>query len=96
MADDQQLWGYPEVAAHLGISVRAARSRKSRAVCRSPTTPACRTGRAGGPPPSRAGSRSAEGSAATCTALASFTSSDSTCSTLSCAIDLERRWSPTR
>ena len=30
MADDQQLWGYPEVAAHLGISVRAARSRKSR------------------------------------------------------------------
>lgn len=30
MADDQHLWGYPEVAAHLGISVRAARSRKSR------------------------------------------------------------------
>ncbi|MFD4337867.1 MarR family transcriptional regulator [Streptomyces anulatus] len=30
MADDQKLWGYPEVAAHLGISVGAARSRKSR------------------------------------------------------------------
>ncbi|MFJ7096785.1 MarR family transcriptional regulator [Streptomyces mirabilis] len=30
MADDQQLWGYPEVAAHLGISVEAARNRKSR------------------------------------------------------------------
>jgi hypothetical protein len=30
MADDQQLWGYPEVAAHLGITVSAARSRKSR------------------------------------------------------------------
>lgn len=30
MADDQQLWGYTEVAAHLGISVGAARSRKSR------------------------------------------------------------------
>ncbi|MFJ6101864.1 MarR family transcriptional regulator [Streptomyces sp. NPDC092359] len=30
MADDQPLWGYPEVAAHLGISVQAARSRKSR------------------------------------------------------------------
>ncbi|WP_340377194.1 MarR family transcriptional regulator [Streptomyces sp. SS7] len=29
MADDQQLWGYPEVAAHMGISVRAARSRRS-------------------------------------------------------------------
>ncbi|WP_256923501.1 hypothetical protein [Streptomyces sp. 13-12-16] len=27
MADDQQLWGYPEIAAHLGISVGAARSR---------------------------------------------------------------------
>ncbi|WP_327745106.1 MarR family transcriptional regulator [Streptomyces europaeiscabiei] len=30
MADEQQLWRYPEVAAHVGISVRAARSRKSR------------------------------------------------------------------
>ncbi|MGW9131978.1 MarR family transcriptional regulator [Streptomyces sp. NPDC055681] len=30
MADDQKLWGYPEVAAHLGISVGATRSRKSR------------------------------------------------------------------
>ncbi|WP_198358205.1 MarR family transcriptional regulator [Streptomyces fildesensis] len=30
MADDQHLWGYPEVAAHLGISVQATRSRKSR------------------------------------------------------------------
>ncbi|MBB5939985.1 MarR family transcriptional regulator [Streptomyces zagrosensis] len=30
MADDQQLWGYPEVAAHLGISVGAARNCKSR------------------------------------------------------------------
>ncbi|AEW95158.1 MULTISPECIES: MarR family transcriptional regulator [Streptomycetaceae] len=30
MADDQQLWGYQEVAAHLGISVPAARSRRSR------------------------------------------------------------------
>ncbi|MFC8277589.1 MarR family transcriptional regulator [Streptomyces sp. NPDC057271] len=30
MADGQPLWGYPEVAAHLGISVQATRSRKSR------------------------------------------------------------------
>ncbi len=30
MADEQQLWRYPEVAAHVGISVRATRSRKSR------------------------------------------------------------------
>ncbi len=30
MANDQQLWGYREVAAHLGISVGAARSRKRR------------------------------------------------------------------
>ncbi|GHG27488.1 hypothetical protein GCM10018791_49550 [Streptomyces zaomyceticus] len=30
MADDRPLWGYPEVAAHMGISVQAARSRKSR------------------------------------------------------------------
>ncbi|MCX4676206.1 MarR family transcriptional regulator [Streptomyces sp. NBC_01433] len=30
MADDQELWGYPEVAAHLGISVGATRNRKSR------------------------------------------------------------------
>ncbi|MFD0630216.1 MarR family transcriptional regulator [Streptomyces sanglieri] len=30
MADDQRLWGYPEVAAHLGVSVGAARSQKSR------------------------------------------------------------------
>ncbi|GAB3177324.1 MarR family transcriptional regulator [Streptomyces incanus] len=30
MADNQQLWGYPEIAAHLGIRVGAARSRKSR------------------------------------------------------------------
>ncbi|WP_432061503.1 MarR family transcriptional regulator [Streptomyces sp. S1] len=30
MVDDQKLWGYPEVAAHLGISIGAARSRKSR------------------------------------------------------------------
>ncbi|MFJ6518696.1 MarR family transcriptional regulator [Streptomyces filamentosus] len=27
---DQPLWGYSEVAAHLGISIQAARSRKSR------------------------------------------------------------------
>ncbi|MEU0401854.1 MarR family transcriptional regulator [Streptomyces sp. NPDC006197] len=30
IADDQPLWGHPEVAAHLDISVQAARSRKSR------------------------------------------------------------------
>ncbi|MBV1949151.1 MarR family transcriptional regulator [Streptomyces sp. BV129] len=30
MADDQRLWGYTKVAAHLGISIGAARSRKSR------------------------------------------------------------------
>lgn len=30
MADDQPLWGYPEVAAHLGTTISAARSRKSR------------------------------------------------------------------
>lgn len=36
MADDQQLWGYPEIAAHLGISVRAARSRKSRGTLPGP------------------------------------------------------------
>ncbi|MFB7776288.1 hypothetical protein [Streptomyces bauhiniae] len=30
MADDQQLWGCTEVAAHLGTSIGAARSRKSR------------------------------------------------------------------
>ncbi len=36
MADDHQLWGYPEVAAHLGISVRAARSRKSRGTLPEP------------------------------------------------------------
>lgn len=30
MADDQPLWGYPEVAAHLSTTVSAARSRKSR------------------------------------------------------------------
>lgn len=36
MADDQQLWGYPEVAAHLGISVGAARNRKSRGALPAP------------------------------------------------------------
>ncbi|MEV7085892.1 MarR family transcriptional regulator [Streptomyces sp. NPDC093085] len=36
MTDDQQLWGYPEVAAHLGISVGAARNRKSRGSLPSP------------------------------------------------------------
>lgn len=36
MADDQRLWGYPEVAAHLGISVGATRSRKSRGSLPSP------------------------------------------------------------
>lgn len=36
MADDQQLWGYPEVVAHLGISVGAARSRKSRSSLPAP------------------------------------------------------------
>ncbi|WP_234388752.1 sigma-70 region 4 domain-containing protein [Streptomyces sp. AS58] len=36
MADDQQLWEYPEVAAHLGISVRAARSRMSRGTLPEP------------------------------------------------------------
>jgi hypothetical protein len=36
MADDQQLWSYPEVAAHLGISIGAARSRKSRGTLPAP------------------------------------------------------------
>ncbi|WP_441245258.1 MarR family transcriptional regulator [Kitasatospora sp. McL0602] len=36
MADDPQLWGYTEVAAHLGISVGAARSRKSRGALPAP------------------------------------------------------------
>ncbi|WP_405809440.1 MarR family transcriptional regulator [Streptomyces sp. NBC_01520] len=36
MADDQRLWGYPEVAAHLGISVGASRSCKSRGSLPSP------------------------------------------------------------
>lgn len=36
MTDDQQLWGYPEIATHLGISVRAARSRKSRGTLPKP------------------------------------------------------------
>ncbi len=30
MAADQRLWGYPAIAAHLGISIGAARSRRSR------------------------------------------------------------------
>ncbi|MGW1295902.1 MarR family transcriptional regulator [Streptomyces sp. NPDC002533] len=30
MADDQRLWEHRDVAAHLGISVGAARSRNSR------------------------------------------------------------------
>ncbi|RDL04414.1 hypothetical protein DER30_6038 [Streptomyces sp. HB202] len=30
MADEQRLWGYPEVAAHLGISVGATCSRRNR------------------------------------------------------------------
>lgn len=30
MADDQQLWGYEEVAAYLSSSIGAVRSRKSR------------------------------------------------------------------
>ncbi|MFJ9841718.1 MarR family transcriptional regulator [Kitasatospora sp. NPDC101155] len=29
MADDQRLWAYAEVAAHLGISVGAARNRRN-------------------------------------------------------------------
>jgi hypothetical protein len=29
-ADDRQLWGYPQVADHFGISIQAVRSRKSR------------------------------------------------------------------
>lgn len=36
MADDRRLWGYPEVAAHLGISVGATRSHKSRGSLPSP------------------------------------------------------------
>ncbi|MGW3179522.1 MarR family transcriptional regulator [Kitasatospora sp. NPDC001119] len=36
MADDQQLWGYAEVAAHLGISVGAARNRKNRGTLPAP------------------------------------------------------------
>ncbi len=36
MAADQQLWGYPEIAAHLGISIGAARSRKSRGALPAP------------------------------------------------------------
>lgn len=38
MVDDQQFWGYPEVAAHQGISVPAARSRKSRGPAPDDTT----------------------------------------------------------
>ncbi|MFJ8442829.1 MarR family transcriptional regulator [Kitasatospora griseola] len=36
MPDDQPLWGYTEVAAHLGITVGAARSRKSRGALPAP------------------------------------------------------------
>ncbi|MFJ6382717.1 MarR family transcriptional regulator [Kitasatospora sp. NPDC092039] len=36
MADDQQLWGYAEVAAHLGISVGAARNRRNRGTLPAP------------------------------------------------------------
>jgi hypothetical protein len=36
MADDQRLWGYTEVASHLGISIGAARSRKSRGALPAP------------------------------------------------------------
>ncbi|MER7772392.1 MarR family transcriptional regulator [Kitasatospora sp. NPDC096140] len=36
MADDQQLWGYTEVAKHLGISVGAARNRKNRGTLPDP------------------------------------------------------------
>ncbi|MFC8718072.1 MarR family transcriptional regulator [Kitasatospora sp. NPDC057198] len=34
--DDRPSWGYAEVAAHLGISVGAARSRKSRGALPAP------------------------------------------------------------
>lgn len=68
MVDDQQLWGYREVAAHLRISVRAARSRKSRGSLPAPDASPCRTGPAGSPPPFRAGGPSAEGFGGTCTA----------------------------
>ncbi len=41
MADDQQLWGYPEVAAHLGISASAVERRgPGRRRGRQDTTPA--------------------------------------------------------
>ncbi|MEV7121178.1 MarR family transcriptional regulator [Kitasatospora griseola] len=36
MPDDQQLWGYAEVAEHLGITIGAARSRKSRGTLPAP------------------------------------------------------------
>ncbi|GHI44870.1 hypothetical protein ScoT_10440 [Streptomyces albidoflavus] len=39
MADDQRLWGDPEVTAHLGTSVGAPRSRKSRGSLPSPDDP---------------------------------------------------------
>ncbi|MFI8456867.1 MarR family transcriptional regulator [Kitasatospora sp. NPDC085464] len=36
MADDQRLWSYAEVAAHLGISVGAARNRRNRGTLPAP------------------------------------------------------------
>ncbi|WP_244290874.1 hypothetical protein [Streptomyces virginiae] len=36
MPDAQLLWGYPEVAVHLGISSQATCSRKSRASLPAP------------------------------------------------------------
>ncbi|MFD3735524.1 MarR family transcriptional regulator [Streptomyces sp. NPDC058632] len=39
MADDQRQWGDPKVTAHLGISVGAPRSRKSRGSLPSPDDP---------------------------------------------------------
>lgn len=49
MADDQELWGYPEVAAHLGISVGATRNRKSRGSLPPRTTAPSSTGYEFGP-----------------------------------------------
>lgn len=68
MAEDPQLWGYPEAPPTWASASEQPAAARAGAACPSPTTPACRTGRYGGRPPSRAGAPSAGGSVATCTA----------------------------
>ncbi|MFF6835769.1 MarR family transcriptional regulator [Streptomyces sp. NPDC012438] len=68
MADGQPLWGYPEVAAHLGISVQAARSRKSRGSLPAPDDTTVPDRPRWKPATFRTGSPSAEESAAIYTA----------------------------